>query len=567
MPDIAFGPGFYEREVVGAPPRELRNLFAEAAPNMPDRQFVLMRTPGLTTYEDLSGTQTRGLGTSVDQFNNDLFVVYDDQFKRITTGDVVGSNITVTATSDFAYSSLSGTFSVGETITGGTSGSTAVVKTDDGVDGMRVNAISAAFTNGETLTGGTSGATATLDSQAVVVIASDSNPVSMAFSAIQEMAFTSAGTAYVYNGTTLVDVLATGGTIGDLNYVNVVYLSGRFVFIPNDDDQFWWSEVLDGDNVDALNFATAERKGSNLRAGTEFRGDLWLFEKDNIEIWQPTGRADLPFQLRPGGIIDKGIIGPWAHTRVGQSLFWMGDDRVVYRAEGVSATPVSTPAISEHLQGISESAREGVTAFSYIEDGHQFVVFNVGDPATENAAWVFDTSTNEWHERLSSGALVPLANRPGYAPWLHTWWNGNHYVGNRYDAAIHTLDTAAYYEQSVGSATKNEIACLATLFVPTRQYAPCFNFTLDASRGVGTAAPNVDDENPVVTLTWSDALGREGTYSAGRTLNLGASGQYSTRATTAHLGRMIPPGRVFKIEFSDKTEFALFGARYNEENP
>ena len=363
------------------------------------------------------------------------------------------------------------------------------------------------------------------------------------------------------------DVLATGGTIGDLNYVNVVYLSGRFVFIPNDDDQFWWSEVLDGDNVDALNFATAERKGSNLRAGTEFRGDLWLFEKDNIEIWQPTGRADLPFQLRPGGIIDKGIIGPWAHTRVGQSLFWMGDDRVVYRAEGASATPVSTPAISEHLQGISESAREGVTAFSYIEDGHQFVVFNVGDPATENAAWVFDTSTNEWHERLSSGALVPLANRPGYAPWLHTWWNGNHYVGNRYDAAIHTLDTAAYYEQSVESATKNEIACLATLFVPTRQYAPCFNFTLDASRGVGTAAPNVDDENPVVTLTWSDALGREGTYSAGRTLNLGASGQYSTRATTASLGRMIPPGRVFKIEFSDKTEFALFGARYNEENP
>lgn len=565
MPDIAFGPGFYEREVVGAPPRELRNLFAEAAPNMPDRQFILLRTPGLTTYKDLSGTKTRGLGTSVDQFNNDLFVVYDDQFKRITTDNAVGSNIQVGATTNIAqaritYSLLSGgTFSTGSIVTSSGSGSATVVK-DDGVDSMSLTLVTNGdFAKGQTITQG--GVTATIDSY------TQDTPVSMAFSAIQEMAFTSAGTAYVYNGTTLVDVLASGGTIGDLNYVNVVYLSGRFVFIPNDDDQFWWSEVLDGDNVNALNFATAERKGSNLRAGTEFRGDLWLFEKDNIEIWQPTGRADLPFQLRPGGIIDKGIIGPWAHTRVGQSLFWMGDDRVVYRAEGASATPVSTPAISEHLQGISESAREGVTAFSYIEDGHQFVVFNVGDPATENAAWVFDTSTNEWHERLSSGALVPLANRPGYAPWLHTWWNGNHYVGNRYDAAIHTLDTAAYYEQSVESATKNEIACLATLFVPTRQYAPCFNFTLDASRGVGTAAPNVDDENPVVTLTWSDALGREGTYSAGRTLNLGASGQYSTRATTASLGRMIPPGRVFKIEFSDKTEFALFGARYNEENP
>ncbi len=373
MPDIAFGPGFYEREVVGAPPRELRNLFAEAAPNMPDRQFVLMRTPGLTTYKDLSGTQTRGLGTSVDQFNNDLFVVYDDQFKRITTGNVVGSNITVTI-------------------------------------------------------GGAS-------------IAQDSNPVSMAFSSKNavaggskaELALVSGGEAYVYASdeatptpavtmTRLKAVSGGGLEASTLNFVNVVYLSGRFVYIPNNDDQFWWSEVLDGANVDELNFATAERKGSNLRAGTEFRGDLWLFEKDNIEIWQPTGRADLPFQLRPGGIIDKGIIGPWAHTRVGQSLFWMGDDRVVYRAEGASATPVSTPAISEHLQGISESNREKVTAFSYIEDGHQFVVFNVGDPNTENAAWVFDTSTNEWHERLSSGALVPLASRPGYAPWLYAWW-------------------------------------------------------------------------------------------------------------------------------------------------
>jgi hypothetical protein len=564
MPDIAFGPGFYEREVVGAPPRELRNLFPEAAPNMPDRQFILLRTPGLTTYENLSGTKTRGLGTSVDQFNNDLFVVYDDQFKRITTGNTVSANIQVGATTNIAqaritYSLLSGgTFSTGSIVTSSGSGSATVVK-DDGVDSMSLTLVTNGdFAKGQTITQG--GVTATIDSY------TQDTPVSMAFSAIQEMAFTSAGTAYVYNGTTLVDVLASGGTIGDLNYVNVVYLSGRFVFIPNDDDQFWWSEVLDGDNVNALNFATAERKGSNLRAGTEFRGDLWLFEKDNIEIWQPTGRADLPFQLRPGGIIDKGIIGPWAHTRVGQSLFWMGDDRVVYRAEGASATPISTPAVSEHLQGLAEAAAF-VTAFSYVEDGHQFVVFNVGDPATENAAWVFDTTTNEWHERVSAGEMVPLAQRPGYVPWLYVWWNSNHYVGNRYDAAIHRLDTAAFYEQSVGSATKNEINCLATLFAPTRQYAPCFNFTIDATRGVGTAPPDEDDVNPVMTLSWSDALGREGTYTSGRSLPLGANGEYTTRATTAHLGRMIPPGRVFKIEFSDKTEFALFGARYNEENP
>jgi len=502
MPDIAFGPGFYERETVGVPPRELINLFPEAVPNMPDRQFILMRTPGLTTYKDLSGTITRGLGTSVDQFSNDMFVVYDNQFKRINLAGTVGSNITTTQ---------------------GTSGQN---------------------------------------------VANDSLPVTMAFAPIQEMAFTSGGKVYIYDGTDLYDLYAFDNDLGNLNYVNVVYLAGRFVFIPNDDDQFWWSETLDGANIDALNFATAERKGSNLRAGTEFRGDLWLFEKDNIEIWQPTGRADLPFQLRPGGIIDKGIIGPWAHTRVGQSLFWMGEDRVVYRAEGASAVPISTPAISEHLQNINAAV---VSAFSYVEDGHQFVVFNVAEPSAEVGAFVYDTTTGEWHERLSSAettggggqGLVPFAVRPGYVPWNYVWWNNNHYVGNRYDAAIHRLDTDVYYEQSVDAASKFELNHVATIFAPTRQYAPCFNFTVDATRGVG----NADDANPVMTLTWSDNLGRDYQTSQARTLSLGASGEYTTRATTAHLGRMTPPGRVFKIEFSDKTEFALFGARYNEENP
>lgn len=62
-----------------------------------------------------------------------------------------------------AYTGLSGTFTAGETITGGTSGVTATVRDDDGVDGMNAtfDGISG-FEVGETITGGTSGATATV---------------------------------------------------------------------------------------------------------------------------------------------------------------------------------------------------------------------------------------------------------------------------------------------------------------------------------------------------------------------------------------------------------------------
>ena len=59
--------------------------------------------------------------------------------------------------------SAGGPFQVGETVTGGTSASTAVVREVDGGDAyLLVDTWSGVFTDGETLTGGTSTATATL---------------------------------------------------------------------------------------------------------------------------------------------------------------------------------------------------------------------------------------------------------------------------------------------------------------------------------------------------------------------------------------------------------------------
>ena len=64
---------------------------------------------------------------------------------------------------EYNISSTSGTFTVGETVTGGTSGETMTVVSASSSE-IIANDASGAFTVGETLTGGTSGATATFDS-------------------------------------------------------------------------------------------------------------------------------------------------------------------------------------------------------------------------------------------------------------------------------------------------------------------------------------------------------------------------------------------------------------------
>ena len=72
---------------------------------------------------------------------------------------VTGSSLTLSA-------SVAGNFTVGETITGGTSGASAVIKTASGttINYAYLVDINKAFAASETITGGTSSATATISS-------------------------------------------------------------------------------------------------------------------------------------------------------------------------------------------------------------------------------------------------------------------------------------------------------------------------------------------------------------------------------------------------------------------
>lgn len=66
-------------------------------------------------------------------------------------------------TLDLDYGSLTGTFQVGETVTGGISGATATITVDTG-SVLTLNNFTKNFSSGEVITGGTSGATATTSS-------------------------------------------------------------------------------------------------------------------------------------------------------------------------------------------------------------------------------------------------------------------------------------------------------------------------------------------------------------------------------------------------------------------
>lgn len=375
----------------------------------------------------------------------------------------------------------------------------------------------------------------TLDSGTALA---DTQEASLAFSNIDEMALTSNGRYYAYDGTTFAEVVIDAG----LTFETVVYLDGRFVVIPTNDDTFYWTETLDVDDVPALNFATAEREGDDLMGAVTQNGEIVLFGKDTTEFWPSTGDANLPFQRRTGATISVGLVGPRACVNAGGSVFFVGQSthggNRVYALQGYQPQPVSTPAIEEAIQGLSETNKRGIKAWHYTQDGHSFVGFFL--PSV--GSFAFDVTTGEWHKRTSASTHICQQV---------TFWNGEYIVGSSQAARLYYQRKSAYDEDSAA------ITRTCTVFVPTNSNTPCYNFTVDAAKGVG----NGDEANPSLTLEWSDDLI---SYGNSRTLNLGASGATTTRIFTTRLGRIKPPGRTFKMTFNDPNLYRIDGVRINE---
>lgn len=375
----------------------------------------------------------------------------------------------------------------------------------------------------------------TLDSGTALA---DTDEASLAFSNIDEMALTSNGRYYTYDGTTFDEVVVDAS----LTFETVVYLDGRFVLIPTNADTFYWSDVLDVDTVGALSFATAERKGDDLMGAVVQNGELILFGKDVTEFWTSTGDANLPFQRRTGASINIGLVGPRAAINAGGSIFFVGQGTLggnrVYAMQGYQPNPISTPAIEEAIQSLSEANKRAIKAWSYTQDGHSFIGFFL--PGV--GSFVFDTATGEWHKRTSA---------TGHICQQVQFWNGEYIVGSSQAAELFYQRKSAYDEDG-GTITR-----VCTVFVPSNSAVPCYNFIVDAAKGVG----NGDEAAPSLTLEWSDDLV---SYANSRTLNLGASGANSTRIFTTRLGRMKPPGRLFKMTFTDPNLYRIDGVRINE---
>lgn len=355
----------------------------------------------------------------------------------------------------------------------------------------------------------------------------------------------------VNNGTQLVIVtqadhsyLATSSSLDEITdddfqtASDVELFDNYFIFTKKGSNESFFSALGDGAAYDALDRFTVEASPSNLKGLRRLKNELWFFGSKVIDVFYDSGNIDLPFERIPNALIERGTVSTQSIVLEDDTLFFLGDDKIVYRVQGYTPLRVSTHAVEESLR--SFITVDDVYAYSYTEAGHKHIIYTF---PTGGVTWVLDLATGLWHERESSGTVWRascLAN-----------CFGKNLVGDNQSNNIYELSLDYYDENTLRPIVRTAIG--APVFDSNKRMI-FDRLALGIETGVGLAMGQGSD--PQVMMQFSVDGGRN--YSDEQWTSFGEVGDFQARAEWRNQGQA--RNMVYKIQISDPVKVAISGA-------
>lgn len=323
---------------------------------------------------------------------------------------------------------------------------------------------------------------------------------------------------------------------------SVDYVDGYFIFTRRDSSQFFISALRDGTTYDASEFATAESSPANLARVLVDHREVWFFKEGanpTTEVWTNTGASPFPFERISGAILERGTASGMSPAKADNGVFWLGDDRIVYRAAGYQPARISTHVEEEILRAATVSDAIGWT---YSQGGHTFYVLEL---PTTGRTLVYDAATNGWHERVSGLADAAWRARGAVSAF------GKVLVGDSTAGNIAELDLDTYTELGAPLVSKARAAMVGD---SKRKFMHSCELEFEPGVGLSTG----QGSSPTVMLRISNDGGR--TWGNEKTGSVGAIGAYRARARWNRLGSF--EQRAMEWSISDPVKRAVYGIEY-----
>jgi hypothetical protein len=390
------------------------------------------------------------------------------------------------------------------------------------------------------------------------------------------------GPSYIYNSNTNVFQQIT-----DIDFpgaLTVSYLDGYFIFNEPNSQKIWVTSLLEGTQVDPLDFASAEGSPDGLVAVIVNNREAWLFGTNSIEVWYDAGTPDFPLARIQGASNEIGCAATFSVAKLDNSIFWLGQDArgrgIVYRNNGYTGVRASNHAIEWQIQQYGDISN--AIAYTYQQDGHSFYVLTF---PTVQKTWVYDVSTQSWHERAgwSNGNFIR------YRPNCQTAFNSEVILGDYESGNLYAYDLDVYADNGQIQKWLRSWRVIPSGQNNLRRTAQ-HSLQLDCETGVGLNGIDVDDNvewffytssgdqlvtntgdlllfsppvvqgaNPEVMLRWSDDGGH--TWSNEHWASMGRIGQYGRRVFWRRLGMTMKlRDRVYEVSGTDPVKIAIVGA-------
>lgn len=339
-------------------------------------------------------------------------------------------------------------------------------------------------------------------------------PVSIAAN-YTEVAIAANGTGYVWSGGAL-------STPVPFAVSRVLYADGYMLWVVQDSEQFCISALDDALTYDGADIASVEGAPDNIRAAINDHREIHFYGATTTEIFYNSGAAAFPFERQGNAFIERGILDGDSAVKMDNTVYFVGDDRVVYALNGYTPQRVSTHAIEYYLRDATYAR-----AFTYAQEGHKFYCLEVN-----RGTFLFDVATGAWHRRKS---------------WESDFWRCNGAVEAYGRTLLTDRATGQLFAPSPDVFTEDgdpiafEITLPALEFGRERVTMHAFEVTIETGPGNGAVA------DPQAMLTYSDDGGHLWSNEMWR--SMGGVGEYRSRVVWRKLGQFRT--RQMKLRITD----------------
>jgi hypothetical protein len=372
-----------------------------------------------------------------------------------------------------------------------------------------------------------------------------------------QMVLVASGSAFLFDGTNFNQIVSPSlPPVSD-----VAYLDGRFIFMAIGSDTFWFSEIFDASDVTGLDFAEAEAFADVNVGCAILNEELVIFGADSVEFWGPgnsSGAVIVPFQPNGTPPFQRGCIARDTIQFADNSMFWVGDNKVVYRVGSVP-TRISSSSIEDKIRQCANPGSMSAIVLTF--EGHEFYALNIpgigtfaydiSRIGTQAQAYGDSYERGEWQEWSSF-------QHPQFRGQVGAMVNGVAYVGDDTTNDLWVMTVGAFTDAN-GPLTRQ-----ASAFIKVEEGTPrCLNIVLHAVMGQGNAVN--PGANPMVEMRYSDDQGQ--TFGPWRASTLGAQGRYRNRALWQRLGKLRAPGRLVQVRCSDPVDVVFSHIELNAVQP